>query len=174
MRAHEGERLIAALTNTIKGMIEGPAAGNGTAQGPPKPTPRGIGSAIAGLDEFEELYQKIKRRLLDELRIDPVFLKLLANVPELEVTIEPQVVELDASTLKGRVALLISRGYFDVAKKTGTVRNELARTGADPGGGGNLSDRLSELVRDGFLTREGDGYAKAPGIKLSERVLERR
>jgi hypothetical protein len=122
--------------------------------------------------DFEVLYQKIKRRLLDDLKVDPVFVKLLATQPEIMVEIEPRVVEMEGSSLKGRIARLMAAGFFKDSKKSGTVRGELARTGSDPGSGGRLSEALSEYVLQGFLTREGDGYTLAPGVKVSEKVLE--
>jgi hypothetical protein len=122
--------------------------------------------------DFEVLYQKIKRRLLDDLKVDPVFVKLLATQPEIMVEIEPRVVEMEGSSLKGRIARLMAAGFFKDSKKSGTVRGELARTGSDPGSGGRLSEALNEYVNTGFLTREGDGYTLAPGVKVSEKVLE--
>lgn len=122
--------------------------------------------------DFEVLYQKIKRRLLDELKVDPIFVRLLASQPEIMVEIEPRVVEMDGASLKGRIARLMAAGWFKDARKSGSVRTELARTGSDPGSGGRLSEALTEYVNQGFLTREGEGYTLAPGVKVSEKRLE--
>lgn len=121
--------------------------------------------------DFEVFYQRFKRRLLDELKVDPVFVKLLASQPEIMVEIEPRVIEMDGASLKGRVARLMAGGFFKEARKSGAVRTELARTGTDPGSGGRLSEALAEYVAQGFLTREGEAYALAPGVKVSEKVL---
>ncbi len=43
---------------------------------------------------------------------------------------------------------------------------------SDPGSGGRLSEALTEYVNTGFLTREGEAYVLAPGVKVSEKVLE--
>lgn len=120
--------------------------------------------------DFEVLYQKMKRRLLDELKVDPVFVKLLASQPEIMVEIEPRVIEMKANSLKGRIARLMAAGWFKGGKLTADIKRELVRTGSDPGGG--LSPALGDFVLDGFLTREGDGmYNLAPGVKATEKVL---
>jgi hypothetical protein len=69
------------------------------------------------------------------------------------------------------VARLLAAGWFNVARKVGTARAELSRIGADPGGGGALGGILSDFVRDGFLTREGEGFIKAAGCKVSVRSV---
>lgn len=124
----------------------------------------------------EKLYQWLKKRLLDDLRVDPVFVKLLASgTPEMFVEIEPKVVELKAAgSLKGRVARLIASGFFNETRATFAVRSELKRTGTDPGGGGNLSTALGDFVVDGFLVRDGDGFVKAAGVKVTEKAIETR
>ena len=88
--------------------------------------------------------------------------------------IEPRVVVLEANTVKGRVARLMAAGWFSSTRSTGACRTELKRSGADPGGGGNLSDVLGDYVKQGFLVRDGDGYLFSAGVKVSERPLEAR
>lgn len=124
-------------------------------------------------DQVEAIYHQIKNRLIDDLRVDPILLQLLAQRPEIILEIEPQTITLDAKTLKGRIAMLLSAGWMKQPRATSAIRRELARTGADPGGGGTLSEKLRELQREGFLTSEGDGWTEAPGIKISEKTLQR-
>lgn len=131
----------------------------------------GQGRPALNLDEFERLYLRIKNRLIDDARIDPILLQLLTQRPELIIDVEPRIVSLDGSSLRGRVARLLGAGWFASARATSTVRKELARTGADPGGGGTLSDVLGAYVRDGFLVREGEGYQAAPNVKVTEREV---
>lgn len=179
MKRHEAEKLI----ETIRGLVEehGAHAGVDLARGKDKTvmqlvekTPEGPRTRlIIDGDQVEAIYLQIKNRLIDDLRVDPILLQLVAQRPEIILEIEPQQVSLDAKTIKGRVAMLLSRGWFKDTRATSAVRRELARTGADPGGGGTLSDKLSELQREGFLTREGDGWVEAPGIKISEKTIER-
>lgn len=122
--------------------------------------------------EFDALYQRIKTRFIEEARIDPILLQLIMQRTELVVEIEPRVVVVDGmGSLKGRVARLMAQGWFATARATSAVRKELARTGTDPGGGGGLSTVLTDYVKDGFLTREGDGYLLAPSVKVTEREI---
>lgn len=124
--------------------------------------------------DFEALYQKIKRRLIDECRVDPILLTLLTTSNAIEVQVEPRVESITASTLRGRVARLMASGFFKETRVTFAVRKELTRTGADPGGGGALAGHLSTFVADGFLVRDGDGFQMAPGVKVTENILEAR
>lgn len=124
-------------------------------------------------ERLERLFVYIKNRIIDECRIDPILLQLLTARPELVVEVEPRIVTLDASNLKGRVARLMAAGWFSTQRATSAVRRELARTGADPGGGGSLSDVLNNYVKDGFLVREGEGqFVFAPGVKVTEREIK--
>lgn len=125
-----------------------------------------VGSMSA--DQIERLYQMFKARFIDEAKIDPVLLRLIMVQPEILVEIERNVITLDGTTLKGRVARLIAAGWFKDPRATSAVRQELKRTGADPGGGGTLSDQLAGLQRAGFLAREGEGWQAVPGIKVTE------
>lgn len=124
--------------------------------------------------DFEALYQKIKRRLIDECRVDPILLTLLTTSNAIEVQVEPRIETLTGTGTRSRVARLMAAGYFAEVRATGTVRQELKRTGADPGGGGGLSDVLGNFVKDGFMVRAGEGYQIAPGIKVTETILEAR
>lgn len=123
-----------------------------------------------GMD-FEKLYQAIKARFIDDARIDPVLLQILTQRPKLEIEVEPRTIALDGASLKGRVGRLLAAGWFDNGRRTGAVRSELTRTGPDPGGGGNLAAILAELVRDGFLVREGEGWKRAAGVEILERTI---
>lgn len=182
MKKHEAEKLIAVIRELSKDMAEDRPLKAGevlpvkTNVGEVFNGPQGIADpykAPAAADvDFEVLYQKVKRRLLNDLQVDPIFVKLLATQPEIMVEIEPRIVTIDGSSLKGRVARLMAAGWFKEARKSGAVRSELTRTGNDPGSGGRLSEALSEYVIQGFLTREGEAYMLAPGVKVSEKVLE--
>ena len=190
----------AALIETIKGFIEGendpprqasagvinvPAGkevtvgpfkvgkGNGETKDQKSPPELNPAGGISGLtaEQVEKLYQAFKARLIDEAQYDPVLLQLLTVRPELVVGYERKTFALEGSGLKARAARLLAAGWFDERRERVEVRRELARIGADPGGGGGLTTALSELLRDGFLVREGDGWQRAPGIKVSEREI---
>jgi hypothetical protein len=179
MKAHEADVLISGFKQLVEKLVDGREVvatgptgdrlvkpnGHAKPEPPALPSPR----SAMGQDDLEKVYQYIKRRLLDDLAVDPIFMQLLAVRPEIEVLLERRKVTLDTSTLKGRVARLIAQGFFASAKATSAVRAELKRTGSDPGGGGGLSDVLGALKRDGFLTDMNGGYVLAPDVKVSER-----
>jgi len=116
----------------------------------------------------ETLYQAIKARLLED---EPILLKAIAVRPEILVEVTPRVVTVAGDTQKGRIARLMATGWFDEARVVGEVRKELARTGKDPGGSGQLGIMLNNLVAEGFFVREGGGFVLAPRVKVSEREL---
>lgn len=123
---------------------------------------------------FERLYLRIKNRIIDECRVDPVLLTLLMSRPEIEVAYEARVFEYTTSTLKGRIAALIASGFFkEVARQPPEVRRELSRIGKDPGCD-NIGRYLNEFLGDAVLLKEGGGYIQAPGIKITEKTLESR
>ena len=78
----------------------------------------------------------------------------------------PRRISVDGTTLRGRVARLLHDGWFDVARSVGGTRTELARTGADPGGSGNLGSILGDMKRDGFLVEEQNKYSKSTTMRV--------
>lgn len=118
--------------------------------------------------EEEELYQKFKARLLQEA---PALLKLLALQPEIDVTVERKVVPLDATSMKGRIAILIANGFLDSGKRNGEIVKELARTGPTANAG-RVSEALSDLIAMGIVTRAaGDRYEKNPDAKVTKTAV---
>lgn len=184
MDAKEGRKLIDGFAKLIGDMvgtpmtvkIDRPAEPQGKTPLPQAKRPDMPSEPNAGsFDDpaIERMYHAFKNRLIDDARIDPILLQLLTTRPELVVEVEPRIVTLDAATLKGRVARLLAAGWFtNGARATSAVRKELARTGSDPGGGGTLGTVLGDYVKDGFLVREGEMYALAPGVKITEKELK--
>lgn len=182
MNRHDGERLI----SVIKELMEEDGAAAGRAQ-KAKPDPRGPATKdpeqthrdIAQLpkleaDFLERIFLEFKNRMIQELQLDPVLVQLVSQQKELEILIEPRIVQLEGTTLRGRVARLLASGWLDEPRATSACRRELGRTGADPGGGGSLSQVLGEFVRDGYLVRAGEAYQKATGLKITEKIVEAR
>lgn len=123
---------------------------------------------------FQRLYLRIKNRIIDECRVDPVLLHLLTTRPEMVVEVEPRLFTLNTDSVKGKIGRLIAQGWFLTVKTGGATRAELKRTtGTDPGGG-NIPTYLAEFTRDGFLVKDGDGFVQAPGVKITEKTLESR
>lgn len=159
------DKLVAGPVNGAK--FVGPGADYSTAQAIPA-----AGPVPAAAVDFEILYQKIKRRLVDEARVDPVLLHLLVNAaPELSITVEPRILELTDRTLKGRLAKLAAGGFFKTAQTQADTNRELKRTGAEAHTG-RLSEAFTDLVNEGILTREASGFQLAPGVKVTQKALE--
>jgi len=136
---------------------------------PPRTSTSGTGKTYTFEEsrDAEAMYQAIKARLVKEV---PALLRVLVDEPALEVEITRQVITVEGSALKGRIARLILDGFFDGEGKTqGATRTELKRTGPDVNQG-NLWRTVSELVRDGFLTAEaGNLYRAVPAMKRNIR-----
>lgn len=112
-------------------------------------------------DAMDTLYESIKSRAQN----DPVILQLLAAKPELRVTIEPRTIEITDGTLRGWLAVLISKGFFAEPRNGNTAFNELQRLGrkvAKP----NVYRELDNLAEMGFVTKEDSGY-QATGLKIT-------
>lgn len=109
----------------------------------------------------EALYQRFKARLMKEA---PKLLKVLAIAPEIDVNETRETIEIDGKSLRGRLALLITKGYFDEPKVGNAAFNELKRIGhstAKP----NVYKECDKLTELGFLTKEDAGYQAVPGMK---------
>lgn len=177
MKQHEAEKLI----ETIRSFVDTAHVGVDMAKGkdrtvayvePPKNgQAQPVGKLQIDRDNLEAIYLEIKNRLIDDMRTDPILLKLVAAQPEILIELEPTVIEMEGTSLKGRIARLIGQGFVDEQRKAGGIRAELARTGSDVNSG-NLSRALSDFVREGLLTFEaGDTYRRAPGLKVTEKRL---
>ena len=118
------------------------------------------------LDE-EALYQRFKTRLLNDLRVDPIFVKLLAQTPEIMLEIEPKEFKVDATSFRGRVLQALVRGVFDTPVRQADVQRDLERTGASVNSG-SLNRELNAMKVDGLLVSDpAGGWQKAPGLKIS-------
>lgn len=112
----------------------------------------------------EDLYQQIKARLMKE---SPAILRVLANRPEMKIEVERTEIKAEGKSLRGRVAQLIARKFFDAGATHGDAKRELERTGTDINNKG-LSLELSGMVALGFLTWEaGKQYKAVPGAKVN-------
>jgi hypothetical protein len=113
-------------------------------------------------DDLERIYAWVRGRAA----ADPGILQILANRPELRVTVQRTVIETDGGTLRGALALLISQGFFDSPQNGNTAFNELKRRGnrcAKP----NIYRELDKLSELGFVTKEATGYQTVSGMKVN-------
>lgn len=111
--------------------------------------------------ELNYLYFEIKRRA----HSDPGILEILQRRPELRVTFDPVSIDVDGKTLRGALALLITRKFFDTPKSGQAAFNEVKRMGravAKP----SVYRELDQLAELGFVTKEEGGYQTVPGMKI--------
>jgi len=138
-----------------------------------KPMAGGGGGGVATAETMdgqeEALYQRFKSRLLAEA---PSLLRVLMSEPEIELLIEKHVIQMDGASVAGRVARLLHGGHFDSSGSSfsATLR-ALERTGSRVNNK-TLSNALKDLVRKGFLTKEGEGYKAVPGMKRNVREAD--
>ncbi|HEY3972354.1 MAG TPA: hypothetical protein VGM18_05070 [Candidatus Sulfotelmatobacter sp.] len=96
-----------------------------------------------------------------------VAMALERRIPVIDVSVRKYVIEADDSTLKGRLAVLISQNFFDSAKTGNAAYVEMQRRGfstAKP----NVYRELDKLAEMGFLTKEGtEGYRTVSGMKVN-------
>ncbi len=108
-------------------------------------------------------YEELKRRLL----ADAAVLHILAQKPELKVTLDRQTIECDGKSLRGRIARMMTRKFFDEPRTGPDVIKELERSAFTVSVGG-LYNELAELCRMGFLIKETKGDKKAAGYRSVE------
>lgn len=138
---------------------------------PFEPIDGATGGGILSAANLEKIYRMFKDRLLAELPIDPILLHLMAVRPEILLEVERRIVKLDTGSLRGRVANVIASGFLDIARKPKAIQSEMERVGASVNNG-NMVRAIGDLVADGLLTREEDGYKKAPGVKVTKTTIE--
>lgn len=108
------------------------------------------------------LYDMILKRLLSE----PKLLAVSKRRSEIEVSESVERIDVDGKTLRGRVALLITKGFFDEPTTASAAFTELQRTGfstAKP----NVYKECDNLTSLGFLTKEKDGYQTVKEMKVN-------
>jgi hypothetical protein len=150
------EALERAVSSPDGAPTSAPASGENGAAGPSRTVAPG---------NLSEVQEQIYRYIVARAEKDPRILAILVNRPELRVTIERQTIEANAETLRGALALLISRKFFDTPQNGNAAFNELKRLGravAKP----NVYRELDKLAELGFVTKEETGYLAVPGMKV--------
>jgi hypothetical protein len=125
------------------------------------PTKQGGNGFSLTVPQLAYIYQYVKANA----QKDPGILELLTRRPELRVKVERQTVEMDDSTIIGRIARLVHEGYFKQPRNGPTVQKELKRRGCDQPTT-NLYKPLNKLTEMGFLTLEPDGFQEVPEMKV--------
>lgn len=124
-----------------------------------KPSGVAPSSSANGSHSLDEIYELFKTRLLTDP--NPPILNLLAIRPELQVTVKRPVIGLNDSTLRGKLVWLIADGFFDQQKTASAAWTELKRLGSSTAKP-NVYREMDELAKLRIVTREKDGYQKAP------------
>jgi hypothetical protein len=135
---------------------------------------RGAQVQPATADEWvltEQLYSQIIDRLVQDVPKHPAILQLLALRPEIVVSVRKQTVELDESTLRGRLAILLSENYFADPTNGNAAWKELGRRGAGSAKP-NVYRELDKLAEMGFLRKVDGGYQSVPGMKVTKNRVE--
>jgi hypothetical protein len=115
----------------------------------------------------------IVAKVLERLKASPEFaaLQISAEKPELSVTVQRKVIDVDGSTLRGRLAQMVAEGWFNDPMTGNAAYNELQRRGfgtAKP----NVYRELDKLAEWGFLTKESSGgYQAVQGMKVNIREV---
>ncbi len=93
---------------------------------------------------MDAVYAEIKRRA----QADPGVLQLLRSVPEIQIKVTRQTVQMTDETLTGRLAGLIAGGFFDDGTTASAAHTELQRLGRGS-------------------AKESNGYKAVEGMKVN-------
>lgn len=114
-----------------------------------------------------------------ERSTEPVDLRLTQELPSLSTTIKRPSIETDEGEMVGRIALLISEGFWDdgAPKKQADAGREFTRRGygsnfTSGGQSVRLSEAFGKMTVWGFFRREAEGYVLVPGVKKRVKVVE--
>ena len=101
---------------------------------------------------------------------EEVAMSLEVRKPTIDVTVRKYVVEANDEQLIGQLALLISEGFFDSAKKTEHINDEFRARGwaAQTGRPSPKNLEMAKLAEYGFIRVVGVGsYQAVPGMKVN-------
>jgi hypothetical protein len=156
-------RLVDGIAGVTPAQTPAPSLPPPTAIAPPS---NGEPSVLS-----DALYRQIFIRLLQDLPEHPTVLQLVASRPEIMVRVQKQTVELDGTTLRGRLAILISENFFVDVVNANIAHKELQKRGvgsASP----NVYRELDKLAEMGFLFKLKEGYQSVPGMKVTKNRME--
>jgi hypothetical protein len=174
---------LKGLRDEMKQLKDAPKPGNifhalperPTLEPSPEPQPLTPSFEPAHIEEAEFWLNNIWPLVRAKLSHDTTLAQLLNDIPEIEILSKRKRVELDASTLRGRLAYLIANGGFDAGLKASDVASKLKSIGAQTANA-NLARELKGLTTMGFLTMEGNTqattYKRVAGLKVTTRTIE--
>jgi hypothetical protein len=112
----------------------------------------------------EGLYQRFKARLAKEA---PAVLKVLGKRAELDVEMELEKIETNTKSCHGMLAMLVAEGFFNESKNGSQAHKEIGRRFGYGGNSARAYEQLDVLQKQGFLTKEKDGYLAVPDMKIN-------
>ncbi len=117
-----------------------------------------------GESELEAIYAYVVERL----RHDPQVIRLAVSQPQIDVEVVRETVTMSNKTLGGKLAHMLSQGFFDEPHKGQAAYDELMRQNFPAGRSKpNVYRELDKLAAMGFLTKEPDGYKAVPSMKVN-------
>lgn len=155
----------AALKETIEAMKKDLAAGKPKGArysfetGGAEPVPAENGAPL----DMDAIYAEVKRRAAS----DPGVLRILTEKPEINITVQRRRIEADPATTFGQVALLVGRGFFEGPTKPFHALKEITRTTGKKPRDASVYEACDRLTKEGFLTKESDGYQAVPDMKVN-------
>lgn len=163
------DRLIELLTR----QADPPGAAALRADAPPPSVAAGLArqAATPMAGDEEALFQRFKARLVKEA---PALVKLLIIPPEIEITEERRVLEVDLTSARGMLAKLIADGFFDDAVTANAAWKETQRRWNYKGAAVRVYEQLGSLTSLGFVTKESDGYRAVAETKVHIKRMETR
>jgi hypothetical protein len=160
LAARASERMVTALTEGYEGNLSRSAEAM-TKHRESQSAPSGNGLSLT-VPQLDYIYKYTVAKAAKA----PGILELLTTKPELRVTVQRQTVEMDDSTIVGRIARLLHEGYFKSPKNVPALQKELKRRGCDQPTT-NIYKPINKLAEMGFLTVEAEGYQEVPEMKVS-------
>jgi len=137
---------------------------------PPAPEKTGTDHirAVTGkpFDDIEGFMANIAARVIEQIRKDPVLIRLAVEKPAVEITVNRKVVTMDDSTIKGKIAKLLHEGWFAQERNAAETHAEVVRRGMAPKTPQVRSwEALNEFCSLGLLYRNDKQYTAAPDVE---------
>jgi hypothetical protein len=135
--------------------------------GKPSPAATPKAEAPATADGAPADIDAIVARLRDLATKDPILLRVIAQRPELEVSVTRKTIQASEESLMGKCAILISEKFFDNSQTGHGTYLELKRRGASIAKP-SVYRELDKIAALGFLTKESEGgYKAVAGMKVN-------
>ncbi len=115
---------------------------------------------------FDGFLANVAARVIEQIRKDPVLIRLAVEKPAVEITVNRKVVTMDDSTIKGKIAKLLHEGWFAQERNAAETHAEVVRRGMAPKTPQVRSwEALNEFCSLGLLYRNDKQYTAAPDVE---------